>query len=495
LVVSYFMTVIDLTIVNVSLPTIGRDLQFSETSLQWVVTAYALTFGGFLLPGGRAADLLGRRRVLMFGLGLFTAASLACGLATGEGFLIGSRAVQGVGAAIMLPAALSIVMIMFEEGAERNKALGIWGGIAAGGATVGLITGGLLTRSARDPTAHRRPTLASSWSSATARPQQRRGNVGRIRRGCGSRPSVAGIYRCYETRISLGWLRDRSLEAVQDVLRGAAPFWRMVRSRWTVTSIGATRMVGGKSAHWRAMDGQVRLLRANRRAHVARSPVLGVLFAARRGTADRSAGGARARSHQSLIQTGKHDPVSFPDRSLRAGLHGALGDRVADIGFHASQCDREGAGELGHALPPLLQRSCAHRRGYRLHRYVPETAIPQNGHQHVRIIERERATDARWWKGHAELIADSVQHQPEPRVQLPPIPRHRCIAPARSQYSNCLRDGLDRVLDEHQAVPTDHGVEAGIPKADRTLVEHRRAYLRTGARAACRYRDHLRGNV
>jgi len=146
LAVAYFMTIVDLTIVNVSLPTIGRDLHFSETSLQWVVTAYALTFGGFLLLGGRAADLLGRRRVLMVGLGVFTAASLACGLATGEGFLIGARAVQGVGAAIMLPAALSIVMNMFEEGTERNKALGIWGAIAASGATVGLITGGLLTR-------------------------------------------------------------------------------------------------------------------------------------------------------------------------------------------------------------------------------------------------------------------------------------------------------------------------------------------------------------
>ncbi len=140
------MTIIDLTIVNVSLPTIGRDLHFSETSLQWVATAYALTFGGFLLLGGRAADLLGRRRVLMVGLGLFTAASLACALATGDAFLIGSRAVQGVGAAIMLPAALSIVMNMFEEGAERNKALGIWGGLGAGGATVGLIAGGFLTR-------------------------------------------------------------------------------------------------------------------------------------------------------------------------------------------------------------------------------------------------------------------------------------------------------------------------------------------------------------
>jgi EmrB/QacA subfamily drug resistance transporter len=146
LAVAYFMIVIDLTIVNVSLPTIGRDLHFSQTSLQWVVTAYALTFGGFLLLGGRAADLLGRRRILMLGLAMFTAASLACGLATGEAFLIGSRAVQGLGAAIMLPAALSIVMNMFEEGAERNKALGVWGAIAASGATVGLITGGLVTR-------------------------------------------------------------------------------------------------------------------------------------------------------------------------------------------------------------------------------------------------------------------------------------------------------------------------------------------------------------
>ncbi len=146
LAVSYFMTIIDLTIVNVSLPTIGRDLHFTQASLQWVATAYALTFGGFLLLGGRAADLLGRRRILMFGLAVFTAASLGCALATGEGFLIATRAVQGVGAAIMLPAALSIVMNMFEEGAERNKALGIWGGLGAGGATVGLIAGGLLTR-------------------------------------------------------------------------------------------------------------------------------------------------------------------------------------------------------------------------------------------------------------------------------------------------------------------------------------------------------------
>jgi EmrB/QacA subfamily drug resistance transporter len=146
LAVAYFMAVIDSTIVIVSLPTIGRELHFSATSLQWVVTAYALTSGGFLLLGGRAADLFGRRRILMFGLAVFTAASLGCALATSEAFLIATRAVQGLDAAIMLPAALSIVMSMFREGAERNKALGIWGALGATGATVGLIAGGVLTR-------------------------------------------------------------------------------------------------------------------------------------------------------------------------------------------------------------------------------------------------------------------------------------------------------------------------------------------------------------
>ncbi|HWF24836.1 MAG TPA: MFS transporter [Solirubrobacteraceae bacterium] len=146
LAVAFFMTIVDLTIVNVALPTIGRKLHFSETNLQWVVTAYSLAFGGFLLLGGRAADLLGRRRILMVGLAVFTAGSLACALAASDTVLIATRAVQGLGAAIVLPAALSIVMNMFEEGAERNKALGIWGAIGASGATVGLITGGLLTR-------------------------------------------------------------------------------------------------------------------------------------------------------------------------------------------------------------------------------------------------------------------------------------------------------------------------------------------------------------
>ena len=151
LAVAYFMTAVDLLIVNVALPTIGVKLHFAESDLQWVVTAYALTFGGFLLLGGRAADLLGRRRMFMAGLALFTAASLACALATSGTFLIIMRGVQGLGAAMVLPAALSIVMNMFPEGAERNKALGLWGAIGASGATVGVLAGGALTRYAGWP--------------------------------------------------------------------------------------------------------------------------------------------------------------------------------------------------------------------------------------------------------------------------------------------------------------------------------------------------------
>ena len=140
-----FMTVLDIAIVNVALPSIGKDLSFSRDSLQWVITTYALTFGGFLLLGGRAADLLGRRRVFMTGVALFTLASLACGLATSEALLIVARGVQGLGAAIVSPAALSIIQTTFEEGPERNKALGIWGAVAGSGAAVGVLLGGILT--------------------------------------------------------------------------------------------------------------------------------------------------------------------------------------------------------------------------------------------------------------------------------------------------------------------------------------------------------------
>jgi EmrB/QacA subfamily drug resistance transporter len=146
LAASYLIATIDMSIVNVSLPTIGRDLHVSPTNLQWVASAYALAFGGFLLAGGRAADLFGRRRVFVLGLGLFTAASLGCALAAGEGWLIAMRGLQGLAAAVMIPAALSIVMNTFTDGGERNKALAIWGAMGAGGATVGLIAGGVITR-------------------------------------------------------------------------------------------------------------------------------------------------------------------------------------------------------------------------------------------------------------------------------------------------------------------------------------------------------------
>jgi EmrB/QacA subfamily drug resistance transporter len=144
--VAFFMTVLDVSIVNVALPSIGRALDFSRENLQWVITAYAIAFGGFLMLGGRAADLLGRRIVFMVGVTLFTIASLVCGLAESEGTLIGARAVQGLGGAIISPAALSIVMTTFEEGPERNKALGIWGALGGSGAAVGVLAGGVLTK-------------------------------------------------------------------------------------------------------------------------------------------------------------------------------------------------------------------------------------------------------------------------------------------------------------------------------------------------------------
>lgn len=144
--VAFFMTVLDVSIVNVALPSIKNSLHVSESSLQWVLIAYTITFGGLLLLGGRAADLLGRRRMFMIGLVLFSAASLACGLAGSIGVLIAARAVQGIGAAIISPATLSIIMTTFDEGAERNKALGIWGAMGGSGAAAGVLFGGILTK-------------------------------------------------------------------------------------------------------------------------------------------------------------------------------------------------------------------------------------------------------------------------------------------------------------------------------------------------------------
>ena len=139
---AFFMVILDAAIVTVALPSIEKTLDFSAQGLQWVVSAYALTFAGLLLLGGRAADLLGRRRVFMFGVVVFTFSSLLCGLAWSDTALIGARAFQGIGAAIMTPSALSIITTTFEEGPERNKALGIWGALGGIGATTAWLIGG-----------------------------------------------------------------------------------------------------------------------------------------------------------------------------------------------------------------------------------------------------------------------------------------------------------------------------------------------------------------
>ena len=140
------MIVLDGTIVNVALPTIKVSLGFSETGLSWVVNAYLLTFGGFLLLGGRAGDIFGRRRVFMVGLALFTFASLLCGLSGSQGLLVAARALQGVGGAIIAPAALSIIITAFKEPAERARAMGVWAFVVSGGASIGVLLGGVLTQ-------------------------------------------------------------------------------------------------------------------------------------------------------------------------------------------------------------------------------------------------------------------------------------------------------------------------------------------------------------
>jgi EmrB/QacA subfamily drug resistance transporter len=146
-----FMVVLDATIVNVALPSIQQGLDFSPASLQWVVNAYTLIFGGFLLLGGRAGDLLGRKRLFMVGVALFSGASLLNGLAQSSGMLIFGRGLQGLGGALLSPAALSIITTTFTEQSERTKALGVWSAIAAGGGAVGLILGGALTQLASWP--------------------------------------------------------------------------------------------------------------------------------------------------------------------------------------------------------------------------------------------------------------------------------------------------------------------------------------------------------
>src|SRR5687768_474742 len=139
------LIVLDISIVNVALPSIREDLGFSEASLAWVINAYTLTFGGFMLLAGRLGDLFGHRRIFLSGVGLFTLASLACGLATSQEMLVGARAVQGIGGAVVAAVALSLIMTLFTEPAERAKAMGVIGFVAAGGGSIGVLAGGVLT--------------------------------------------------------------------------------------------------------------------------------------------------------------------------------------------------------------------------------------------------------------------------------------------------------------------------------------------------------------
>jgi EmrB/QacA subfamily drug resistance transporter len=144
-VAAQFMVVLDIAIVNVALPSIKTDLNFAQENLQWVISAYAIMFGGALLLGGRLADIFGRRRVFVAGVALFSISSLLCGVSWSEGSLIGFRSLQGLGGALLAPAALSILMTTFAEGSERNRALGIWGAASGSGAAAGVLLGGVLT--------------------------------------------------------------------------------------------------------------------------------------------------------------------------------------------------------------------------------------------------------------------------------------------------------------------------------------------------------------
>src|SRR3954454_7286372 len=142
--VAQFMVILDATIVNVALPTIKVDVGFSEQSLSWVLNAYTLMFGGFLLLGGRLADRLGRRRLFVAGIAPFSGASLLCGISQSEGTLLVARGLQGLGGALVSPAALSIILTTFAEGSDRNRALAVWGAIAGAGGAVGLLLGGVI---------------------------------------------------------------------------------------------------------------------------------------------------------------------------------------------------------------------------------------------------------------------------------------------------------------------------------------------------------------
>ena len=235
------MVVLDVAIVNVALPSIKTDLHFTQESLQWVVTAYAILFGGALLLGGRMGDLLGRRRMFMAGLALFTVSSLLDGLAWSEGSLIAFRSLQGLGAALLSPAALSILTTTFKEGRERNIALGVWGAASGSGGAAGVLLGGVLTSSyrlvvdlLRQPAGRRRSSSSPRCSCTRAGPTSATAGSTRRRRSitAGLMLLVYAMTRASQhgwgTASTIGLLAvgrraDRGVRRDRAPLAGAAP--------------------------------------------------------------------------------------------------------------------------------------------------------------------------------------------------------------------------------------------------------------------------------
>ena len=260
------MIVLDTTIVNVALPSIRADLGFSQTSLAWVVNAYLLTFGGFLLLGGRLGDLFGHRRLFLVGIALFTLASLACGLADSQGLLVGARAVQGLGGAVVSAVALSLMMILFTEPAERAKAMGVFGFVVAGGGSIGVLLGGVLTDVARLaldlPRQHPDRRRASSRSRCGCCPAARARDGSR-------RLDVAGAVT----------VTAALMLAVYAIVNGNQAGWTSRRRR-SACSAARWRCSRSSSRSSRASRAPLVPLGLFRLRNVATANVVGVLWAA-----------------------------------------------------------------------------------------------------------------------------------------------------------------------------------------------------------------------
>src|SRR5271165_5902681 len=249
ILLAQLLVVIDVSIVTLALPAIQRGLGFSPAGLQWVISAYALAFGGFLLLGGRLADLLGRRRILISGAGLFTVASLACGLAGSAGMLVAARAAEGLGAAMMAPAAMSLILAIFPEGAERNRALGALGAVSGAGGAIGVLAGGMLTTWLSWPWIFFVNLPVGALIVAAARPllPESRASLARRRFDVAGAVTVTGglslLVYAVVTAASHGW----ASAATVGLLAGAAPLLPLTffRNRTVTAANLAGLLLGG----------------------------------------------------------------------------------------------------------------------------------------------------------------------------------------------------------------------------------------------------------